>query len=69
MLDTRREVLLDRTVEDLPILCRERVRLAAGMKPRVVEGLVGVDVADTSDDLLVEQQRLYLRPPVEEGST
>src|SRR5215207_454468 len=60
VLDARREVLLDRLVERPPLLVRERVRLAAGMQPRVVEDLVRVDVAHPGDHLLIQQQGLYL---------
>src|SRR5437867_7073603 len=55
-------------VQPLDTTPRQSVRRSLGTDPGDEQGLVGVDVADAGDCLLVEQGALYgARPPLEEG--
>src|SRR5436853_4925567 len=51
------ERLLDRAVEPTHLLRRQRVRHAVVAEPRREEHLVGVDVAEPRDELLIHQER------------
>src|SRR3712207_1739725 len=61
VLDPCREVFENRRVEPAPLLTGDRVGFTPGMQRRVVEDLVHVNITDTSDYLLVQQQGFYLR--------
>src|SRR4028118_577720 len=61
------EVRADRGVECLPFAILQRVRLAPGVQTRIVQNLVDVNIAYPRYDLLIQQQRLHLRPPGRES--
>jgi len=60
--------LTDGLVEPLDFFTRQGIRFALGVDARHEEGLVSVDVADASDELLVEQQRLEGSPALPDES-
>ena len=68
MLYAGRQVGPDRRVQRLPFALRKRVCLAPRMQPRIVQDFIGVDVPYPGDDLLIQEQGLYLGPPRTDGT-